>query len=137
MPRNYVNKILFSAMIKNWQFPILPGTLKYQKRNACLSSPFFCLKKLVSMIYSTLDRRDSKYQLHCLQDTHTLVILIKHADTAAFPHCCFLFGSQETDLCLTTLRSGALCLGEKCHWSPFQVPSRAGGNDFRPKNLYF
>ena len=63
-------------------------------------------------------------------------MLIKHAGAATFPHCCFLFGPQEMDLCLTTLRSGSLCVGEKYHWSPFQVLSRAGGKDFRP-NLAF
>ena len=48
MPKNYVNKFLFSALIINWQTSILLGIYKYQVRDSVdeiqISSFFFSLK---------------------------------------------------------------------------------------------
>ena len=70
-----------------------------------------------------------------LFERQTLLMFIENVGSV-FPHYYFFLSLGEQTY-FTTLRFGLSGLGEKYNWSLLQGLSRAGGNDFRPKDLYF
>ena len=72
-----------------------------------------------------------------LFERQTLLMFIENVGSV-FPHYYYYFFlSLGEQTYFTTLRFGLSGLGEKYNWSLLQGLSRAGGNDFRPKDLYF
>ena len=100
MPKNYVNKFLFSALIINWQTSILLGIYKYQVRDSVdeiqISSFFFFLKKLVYMIKKISLHDIVNAGLQELQESlklferQTLLMFIENVGTV-FPHYYYFF----------------------------------------------
>lgn len=84
-----------------------------------------------------LDYRSSKNHLSCLKGTHSLCSLRMWAQLSHIIIIIIIIWSSGEQTCFTTLRCGLSGLGEKYNWSLLQGLSRAGGNDFRPKDLYF
>ena len=136
MPRNYVNKFLFSALIINWPTSILLGIYKYWVRDSVDEiqiSSFFSLKKISLHDTVNVGLQELQESLK-LFERHTLFMFIENVGTV-FPY--YFFWSLGEQTCFTTLRFGLSRLGEKYNWSLLQGLSRAGSNDFRPKDLYF
>lgn len=68
--------------------------------------------------------------LQLFEDTHGPYAHQAHGTQ----HCVLVF---KRWICLAMLRSRVSLQGEKYNWSSLQGLSWAGGNDFRPTNLYF